>query len=146
MNTLAQLVPASSEEAELADGRLRLRGDGTVVDWLVRMRRLPATLMLDRAIASTTASPARLSYRERPHVVFDPHQYVERIAEQIRCDRHALYAPELRLDERHVEEALCAMWSAGTTRRASRHTSQPDMAPIVKAERVSLAVANLHSG
>jgi aminoglycoside phosphotransferase family enzyme len=106
-----------------ADGGLRLGGDGTAVDWLVRMRRLPATLMLDAAIASTTASPAQLSalglrlaqfYHARPHVAFDPDQYVERIAEQIRCDRHALYAPELRLDERHVEEALCAVWSAAT--------------------------------
>jgi aminoglycoside phosphotransferase family enzyme len=53
-------------------------------------------------------------YRGCPQVVFDPDQYVERIAEQIRCDRHALYAPELRLDERHVDGALCAMWSAAT--------------------------------
>lgn len=103
------------------DGRMRVGGTGTIVDWLVRMRRLPAALMLDRAIASGTASPAQLSalglwlaqfYRGRPHVSFDPDQYVERIAEQIRRDRQALLAPELKLDDRHVQAALAAMWCA----------------------------------
>lgn len=32
-------------------GDLSLRGDGAVVDWLVEMRRLPESLMLDRLIA-----------------------------------------------------------------------------------------------
>lgn len=103
------------------DGRMRVGGTGTIVDWLVRMRRLPAALMLDRAIASGTASPAQLSalglwlaqfYRGRPHVSFDPDQYVERIAEQIRRDRQALLAPELKLDDRHVQAALAATWCA----------------------------------
>jgi uncharacterized protein len=106
--------------ARSADGHLRV-GEGTIVDWLVRMRRLPAPLMLDSAIASRTASPARLSalglwlaqfYRRQPRVAFDPDQYVERIAEQIRCDRHALFAPELHLEDRCVERALAAMWAA----------------------------------
>ena len=33
-----------------AGGRLRLGADGAVVDWLVKMRRLPAERMLDRVI------------------------------------------------------------------------------------------------
>jgi len=40
-----------------SDGRLRLGGDGTVVDWLVKMRRLPADRMLDRMIESGAADP-----------------------------------------------------------------------------------------
>ena len=104
-----------------ADGGLRLGGEGTIVDWLVHMRRLPASLMLDRAIASGVAVPARLSalglwlaqfYRTRPRAPFDADQYVERVAEQIRCDRHALFAPELRLDDHHVQSALAAVWCA----------------------------------
>ena len=39
-----------------ADATLRVGGEGAIVDWLVRMRRLPAALMLDRAIAAGTAS------------------------------------------------------------------------------------------
>jgi uncharacterized protein len=102
-------------------GQLRAGGTGKIVDWLVRMRRLPATLMLDRAIASATASPALLAalglwlaqfYRKQPRVAFDPDQYIERIAEQIRCDRHALFTPELRLDDHHVQSALSTMWRA----------------------------------
>jgi len=108
---------------EDAGGRLRVGGTGKVVDWLVRMRRLPAALMLDRAIASATAAPPLLSalglwlaqfYRQRPRAPFDPDQYVERIAEQIRSDRHELFAPELKLDEHRVESALAAMWSAAS--------------------------------
>lgn len=106
---------------EGSDGRLRAGGPGKIVDWLVRMRRLPAGLMLDRAIASGAAVPARLSalglwlgqfYRRQPPVAFDPDQYVERIAEQIRCDRHALFDPKLKLDDHPVQSALAAMWCA----------------------------------
>lgn len=106
---------------EGTDGRLHAGGTGKIVDWLVRMRRLPAALMLDRAIATGVALPARLSalglwlgqfYRRQPRAEFDPDQYVERIAEQIRCDRHALFAPDLKLDDHHVQSALTAMWCA----------------------------------
>ena len=34
-----------------ADGIIRVDGSGKVVDWLLKMRRLPAELMLDRALA-----------------------------------------------------------------------------------------------
>jgi uncharacterized protein len=37
-----------------ADGRLAINREGEVVDWLVKMRRLPAERMLDRAIAEGT--------------------------------------------------------------------------------------------
>jgi aminoglycoside phosphotransferase family enzyme len=49
-----ELVPLARE----ASGRLALGGAGEVVDWLVRMRRLPARRMLDRAIADRTVSEA----------------------------------------------------------------------------------------
>jgi uncharacterized protein len=37
-----------------AEGRFAIGGDGEVVDWLVKMRRLPAERMLDRAISEHT--------------------------------------------------------------------------------------------
>jgi uncharacterized protein len=40
----------------MSDGRLALDGTGEPVDWLVKMRRLPADRMLDEAIRSGTAS------------------------------------------------------------------------------------------
>lgn len=43
-----------------AQGHLQLDGEGGVVDWLVKMRRLPAALMLDRALAACTANEETL--------------------------------------------------------------------------------------
>lgn len=40
-----------------ADGVLSLLGAGRAIDWLVRMRRLPASLMLDRMIADGSVRP-----------------------------------------------------------------------------------------
>lgn len=40
------------------DGRLTLAGGGTVIDWLVHMRRLPAERMLDCLIAAHAVTPA----------------------------------------------------------------------------------------
>jgi aminoglycoside phosphotransferase family enzyme len=104
-----------------ADATLHLGGEGATVDWLVRMRRLPAALMLDRAIAAGTASAARLTavgamlaqfYRAQPRLEFEPEQYVERITGQIHADRHALFAPELHLDDHCIQAALTATWCA----------------------------------
>ncbi|HEX5082326.1 MAG TPA: hypothetical protein VFY40_09780 [Blastocatellia bacterium] len=41
-----------------SQGDMRLAGDGETIDWLVKMRRLPADLMLDQAIANRTVSAA----------------------------------------------------------------------------------------
>ena len=104
-----------------ADATLRVGGEGTIVDWLVCMRRLPAALMLDRAIVAGTASGAKLTavgamlaqfYRTQPPVAFEPEEYVERIANQIKTDRHALFASELHLDARRIQAALTATWCA----------------------------------
>lgn len=38
------------------DGTLQLGGDGEVIDWLVRMRRLPSAQMLDTAIRDNTVA------------------------------------------------------------------------------------------
>ena len=43
-----------------ADGTLALDGEGVVVDWLVRMRRLPAGHTLDRLIAEGTVTAAQV--------------------------------------------------------------------------------------
>lgn len=43
------------------DGALVLDGTGEVVDWLVRMRRLPAALMLDVALEQGTATPTAVA-------------------------------------------------------------------------------------
>ncbi|HEX7012778.1 MAG TPA: phosphotransferase [Steroidobacteraceae bacterium] len=101
--------------------RFRIGGEGVIVDWLVKMRRLPRTLMLDRAIRTgTVAEPAlealgrRLAgfYQTQPHIAFEPEQYICRIAEQIHADRRALLAPELNLHAHCLRAALRATWCA----------------------------------
>lgn len=46
--------------AAAASGALRIGGVGTVVDWLVRMRRLPADAMLDALLARGAATPGQM--------------------------------------------------------------------------------------
>jgi aminoglycoside phosphotransferase family enzyme len=43
-----------------ADGRLALRDDGTIVDWLVQMARLPAAGMLDHRLAERRWHPSQI--------------------------------------------------------------------------------------
>jgi hypothetical protein len=109
------------------EGRLTVGGEGTVVDWLVQMQRLPSASMLDQAIASGTASPASLGavgvllaecYRTQSRISFDASTYVDRIAEQIRSDREALFARELQLDEHHVRADAYIKMRIDTPQRA----------------------------
>ena len=51
-----EVVPLTRE----GDGTLRLAGTGTPVDWLVRMRRLPAREMLDALLARGEATTAHM--------------------------------------------------------------------------------------
>lgn len=88
------------------NGHLRLDGDGRVVDWLVKMRRLPEERMLDRAIRAkdaTIADARRLGdflarfYHDAPFVALAAAEYREFLAAEIRFDRAELGRPELGL-------------------------------------------------
>lgn len=72
-------------------GRLALNGPGRVVDWLVRMRRLPEDRMLDRLIARGRLAPQDLErvgalladfYAGLEPVRLDADEYVERFRSQ----------------------------------------------------------------
>lgn len=98
-----------------ADGALKVGGDGDIVDCVIKMRRLPATLMLDQAIATGTVPLAPLDavgrllvdfYRQQPPVDMAPQAYVQRIADQIEANRIALLAPDLGLDPWGVEQLV----------------------------------------
>jgi aminoglycoside phosphotransferase family enzyme len=84
-------------------GALRLAGDGPVVDWLVKMRRLPAHLMLDDAIRRggvTRPDVRRFTlalagfYSRAEPVVIEPAQYRQRFERDIRANRDGLSPPE----------------------------------------------------
>ena len=83
----------------LPDGGLEIAGDGPVVDWLVKMVRIPAERMLDRAIAGGTASEpqidavaARLAgfYRSARRIDRTPIAYLHRVEGEIASSLAAL--------------------------------------------------------
>jgi uncharacterized protein len=94
---------------------LALGRRGHVVDWVVKMRRLPAARMLDRAIAERTLrkgdAPALVAMLTR---FFDGavrqqlsgSRYVERMLERTVQNERDLCAPDLGLDARHISTII----------------------------------------
>jgi aminoglycoside phosphotransferase family enzyme len=81
---------------------LRLEGTGAVVDWLVKMRRLPREAMLDRAIAEGEIPHAGLRnvglllagfYRDAAPVAMAATAYCRRFAAGVADNRHHLQEP-----------------------------------------------------
>jgi aminoglycoside phosphotransferase family enzyme len=106
------VVPLSLD----AEGRLTLGADGRPVDWLVRMRRLPAERMLDRLLRERAMRPEALEpaverlaafYREAPRIDMPAARYRERFAAEIAENRRELARPAYGLP-RETVEALCA--------------------------------------
>lgn len=82
-------------------GRLRIGDGGRVVDWLVKMRRLPAVRMLDRMIRdrAVRADDVRVAverlasfYRESVPIAITPDAYRARLAADIAGNRGELAA------------------------------------------------------
>ncbi|HYL22748.1 MAG TPA: hypothetical protein VEU74_13360 [Gemmatimonadales bacterium] len=88
------------------DGRLHLGDDGTIVDWLVKMRRLARERMLDYAIAAESVDGEGLRrvaqllggfYREAPPAPFSPAAYRRRFEQEIEANARALAQPRYGL-------------------------------------------------
>ncbi|HEX2492552.1 MAG TPA: hypothetical protein VHK24_02165, partial [Steroidobacter sp.] len=104
-----------------ADGAIRVGGAGVAVEWLIKMRRLPSELMLDRAPTAGAALSQKLVqlgrllaqfYLEQQRVVFDAHAYVRRMAQQIEQDGAALRSPDLHIARSLVEAVSSAQLAA----------------------------------
>jgi uncharacterized protein len=87
-------------------GGLQLGGEGRLVDWLVKMRRLSAEARLDVAIAKGRVDEDRLHqalermtafYVESPRVAVEPVEYRCRIEREIDADREVLVLPTHRV-------------------------------------------------
>lgn len=103
-----------------ANGQLRLGRDGAVVDWLIRMRRLPAACMLDQAIRARTLRPQDLRrvaahlaafYRSSPPVAIAARAYRAAFARGVALNRRELARPAYGLAPGPVRE-LCAAQQA----------------------------------
>ena len=89
-----------------AKGGLHLGGEGETVDWLVRMRRLPADRMLDQLLQSGAAEQAKIIqlarrlacfYAEAAAEGIAPEAYRQDLARRIEDNLHEIASPEFGL-------------------------------------------------
>lgn len=111
-----------------ADGHLELGGNGEVVDWLVRMRRLPGKFMLDYVLRHGHASTRDMQcvatrlvafFQSLPAIDIDGSAYRDRYARQIASCAHELLQPAYRLPAAHVR-LVCHRQHSALDRLASR--------------------------
>ena len=100
-----------------ADGRLQLGGGGTIVDWLVKMRRLPADRTLQESIRNGTCTSGEVRrvasvlshfYKDAKPVEIGLAEYRERFAADIRANQAELSKPEHRLPAAAVQRTHAA--------------------------------------
>ncbi|MBZ5600746.1 MAG: hypothetical protein LAO79_00400 [Acidobacteriia bacterium] len=94
------------------DGRIKLGGEGRIIDWLVKMRRLPAERMLDRAIENHTVSREDVHklgvmlahyYEQAPRIRMSPAEYRQRLENDIHDCAKELRRPEYALSSDQIE-------------------------------------------
>ncbi len=122
------------------DGRVRPEGEGETVDWLVKMKRLPAERMLDRALLHGTATredagriAARLStfYRSLAPARTGAAPYRDGLRGTIDCNERALCKPMFGLPADTVR-AICALQRALLDREAARFDARVRHGHIVE--------------
>lgn len=94
------------------DGKLALAGRGTPVEWLVHMRRLPESRMLDWILArrvveekEVRAAALRLAdfYANAPSIEISSDAFCKRLEEGILTDQSELSRPEFGLSRARVD-------------------------------------------
>jgi aminoglycoside phosphotransferase family enzyme len=107
------------------DAHLSIGGDGCIVDWLVKMRRLPAARMLDRMIRDRLVDAEdvcraveRLAafYRGSAPIAMTTNAYRARFAAEIAGNRRELAAADYGLPPALIE-AVCSRQQAFLDRR-----------------------------
>jgi aminoglycoside phosphotransferase family enzyme len=100
------------------DGGLAVGGDGKIVDWLVKMRRLPARQMLDRAIREGNVDRDDVRrcalvladfFRRSEPVAMAPREYRDRFRTDILANRRALAAPVYGLSPAPLESVTAGL-------------------------------------
>jgi len=93
-------------------GTLKLNGAGPAVDWLVKMRRLPADLMFDRLIKEQKLSESDLRrfastmvdfYSRCARSTITPEAYLQRLKTQIKSEQQQLLDPNLSLPKSSID-------------------------------------------
>jgi aminoglycoside phosphotransferase family enzyme len=98
-------------------GDLQIGGTGRVIDWLVKMRRLPAEGTLEHAIDERRVVEADVRrvavtlanfYRTAPRVLMEPAAYRRRFELDVDANRCELLRPDFALPRGVVEEIAAA--------------------------------------
>ncbi len=102
-------------------GAIKLNSAGAVIDWLVKMNRLPSEWMLDRAMENGTVTQssidsiarlvAEFHARQAP-IEFSEQEYRKLIRQHIDDNRAELLAPDLHLQATTIERLHAAQLSA----------------------------------
>ena len=114
------------------DGTLALGGDGPVVDWLVRMKRLPEDRMLEQIILRGEASKSSIGellttltgqlthfYGSAPKAELDPAGYVELFEQEQVKNRQVLMNDAFSFDRDCLSNLLSRFESALETNRSA---------------------------
>ncbi len=129
-------VPLAVDRA----GRLQLDRGGVVIDWLIRMRRLPAERMLDRLIEAHRLREADLHaalvllvrfYRAQPAERVDGAEWRAHFAARIERNVRELAAPDSHLPARMVED-LGERQLAALERHAARFDARVAAGRVVE--------------
>jgi len=111
-----------------AGGALQLQGDGQVVEWLLRMRRLPRRLMLDQAIREGSVDRGDVRrfalalgdfYRHAEAEAMDPAAYRLRFENGVRETLRELSSPEYGLPPELIQSAAARLPAALRTQAAT---------------------------
>ena len=103
-DTYIGVVPLTLEP----DAKLALDGVGEVVDWLVKMRRLPADRMLDSAIKNGTVTRVEVEsvadrlvtfYEHSAPANLTPQEYISGISGELTLNEDVLTMPEFDLPQ-----------------------------------------------
>jgi aminoglycoside phosphotransferase family enzyme len=114
---LAEAVYIGVVPLVLAGGRLALDGGGEVVDWLVKMRRLPRERMLDQAAMAGRVGARECRalidklvrfYRRADRPRWSPARYAGRLERAVRGYAAQLQSPELGIDAARVQQLEAA--------------------------------------
>ncbi len=122
-------------------GRLCLDSEGTPVEWLVKMRRLPAALLLDHAIAAQTVTRASIRaagqllagfYSRQPSIAIAAADYCHRLAAQTDANRAALLSDDLGLPAELVD-AVAMQQRRFLDRRSAALMQRAERGRIIEA-------------
>ena len=115
---IAALTYLGVEPLVRAAAGFQIGGEGTVVDWLLVMRRLDERRMLEAVLTGDTLMPTDLDailqflvnfYKSRPPLPFTPETYLRRVAGRMEESLRALEHPRAALERTDIERVVGAL-------------------------------------